>query len=160
MDFCQEKPQSRHKPEIKHGSKYQMLSMVSIPLLKIIKLEIPESKYCKCNKSFLVLNTDTWKEAVESIMCSILIQKCNLHFFLLRSPPLKLNGPMNHCQPLHSLLKDRSCNCYYLIGGCEPKAEHFCLICYCWRAIELDQQHPDFHCADLEHVFFLQRKHN
>lgn len=81
IDSCQEKPQSRHKPEIKHCSKHQMLSIVSIPLLKIINLEISDSKYRKCNKSFLVLDTDNWKEAGESIMCSILIQKMQPTFF-------------------------------------------------------------------------------
>lgn len=39
-DFCQEKPQRRHKPETKQNTKYQMLSEVSIPLLKITQLEI------------------------------------------------------------------------------------------------------------------------
>lgn len=80
-DSRQEKPQSRHKPEIKLSSKHQMLSIVSIPLFKIINLEISDSTYRKCNKSFLVLDTDNWKEAVESIMCTILIQKTQPTFF-------------------------------------------------------------------------------
>lgn len=63
---------------------------------------------------------------------------------------------MNHCEPLHSkLLKVRNCKCYYLIGGREPKAEHFCLMCCCWRAIELDQKRSDVHCADLYRLGFF-----
>lgn len=78
-----------------------MLSVASILLLKITQLEVAESKYRKCSTPLLVLNTDNWKEAIKGIMCSLLIQKCNQHCFLLRSPPLKLNGPMNHWQLLH-----------------------------------------------------------